>query len=84
MITVQHRFLDHQINPETETLIIGTFNPETVDNKAEFFYGRSRNYLWRLLPTAFGETDLKNASKQEKLEFIQKYKIDLTDLLATS
>jgi len=40
MITVQHRFLDHQINSETETLIIGTFNPETTNNDAEFFYGR--------------------------------------------
>lgn len=81
MLTVQHRFLDHQINPETETLIIGTFNPETTDNDADFFYGRSRNYLWRLLPTAFGETDLKGASKQEKLEFIEKYKIGLIDLI---
>jgi G:T/U-mismatch repair DNA glycosylase len=81
MITIQHRFLDHQINPETETLIVGTFNPETANNDAEFFYGRSRNYLWRLLPTAFGEKDLKGASKQEKLEFIQKHKIDLADLI---
>lgn len=81
MTTVRHRFLDHLLNPETEMLIIGTFNPETANNDAEFFYGRSRNYLWRLLPTTFGETDLKGASKQEKLEFIRKYKIDLIDLI---
>ena len=81
MITVKHRFLDHQISPKTETLIIGTFNPETTGNDAEFFYGRSRNYLWRLLPTAFGKTDLKGASKQEKLDFIKEHKIDLADLI---
>lgn len=81
MITVKHRFLDHRINPATETLIIGTFNPETADNDADFFYGRSRNYLWRLLPTAFSKTDLKGASKQEKLDFIKEHKIDLTDLI---
>jgi len=81
MITVKHKFLDHQINTETETLIIGTFNPKTTDNDAEFFYGRSRIYLWRLLPTAFGETDLKGATKQKKLEFIRKYKIDFIDLI---
>jgi G:T/U-mismatch repair DNA glycosylase len=81
MIKVQHRFLNHQINPNTETLIIGTFNPETSDNDAEFFYGRSRNYLWRLLPKAFWETDLKGSSKPKKVEFIQKYKIDFTDLI---
>ncbi len=81
MITVQHRFIDHKINSKKETLIIGTFNPETADNDAEFFYGRSRNYLWRLLPTAFGEADLKGASKQEKLDFIREHKIDLVDLI---
>jgi len=81
MITVQHKFLAHQINPATETLLIGTFNPDAVDNNAEFFYGRSRNYLWQLLPSAFGETDLKGESKQEKIQFIGKYKIDLIDLI---
>lgn len=81
MITVKHRFLNHQISPDTETLIIGTFNPETPDNTAEFFYGRSRNFLWRLLPTAFDEPDLKPASREEKLDFIKKYKLDLIDLI---
>lgn len=81
MIKVKHRFLENQIPHETETLIIGTFNPDTPDNDAEFFYGRSRNYLWRLLPTAYGEPDLKKATKQEKLDFINQYKINLVDLI---
>jgi G:T/U-mismatch repair DNA glycosylase len=81
MTRVYHRFLNHQIDINTEILIVGTFNPETENNEAEFFYGRSRNYLWRLLPTAFGESNLKAASKQEKLNFISKYKIDLIDLI---
>jgi len=80
---IKHRFLDHQIDPKTETLIIGTFNPETVDNKAEFFYGRSRNYLWKLLPVAFDEESLKNKSKAEKLDFIRKYNIDFIDLISS-
>lgn len=81
MGTLKHRFSDHKINPETETLIIGTFNPETEDNDAEFFYGRGRNFLWRLLPTAFQEEDLKQKDKQEKLAFIKKRKIDFIDLI---
>ena len=51
--------MKHQISPQTETLILGTFNPETPDNETEFFYGRRRNYLWRLLPSAYGGNDLK-------------------------
>lgn len=81
MITVKHRFLEHKINSEVETLIIGTFNPDTEDNVAEFFYGRNRNFLWKLLPIAFGETDLKGTSKQKKIEFIKRYNIDFIDLI---
>lgn len=82
MSTIKHRFLDHQINPETEILILGTFNPDTEKNEADFFYGRSRNFLWKLLPTAFQKPDLKKASKQEKLSFIEQGKIDFIDLIA--
>jgi G:T/U-mismatch repair DNA glycosylase len=35
-------------------LIIGTFNPATYKNQADFFYSRGKNYFWRLLPVAFG------------------------------
>ena len=82
MSTIKHRFIDHQINSETEILILGTFNPDTEKNEADFFYGRGRNYLWRLLPTAFQKPDLKKASKQEKLSFIEQRKIDFIDLIA--
>jgi G:T/U-mismatch repair DNA glycosylase len=82
MTAIRHRFLEHKINPETETLVIGTFNPDTTDNKADFFYGRGRNYLWRFLSSAFGSDDLKIKSKNEKLDFIHKYKIDFIDLIS--
>lgn len=82
MKTIKHRFLETVINQNTETLIIGTFNPETEENLAEFFYGRSRNYLWRLLPIAYHEKDLKNASKQEKLDFISRRNIGFIDLIS--
>mgnify|MGYP000203195880 CR=1 FL=1 len=54
MKTIKHKFLDHNINPKAEMLFLGTFNPETENNDADFFYGRSRNYLWKLLPLAIG------------------------------
>jgi len=37
MQLVHHKFCGHKIHPDTETLIIGTFNPETRDNSADFF-----------------------------------------------
>jgi len=82
MTRIRHRFIDHKINPQTETLIVGTFNPDAADNEAEFFYGRERNFLWRLLPTAIGYENLKGKPKKEKLEFIQQNKIDFIDLIS--
>lgn len=81
MIKVNHRFSNHKIDHQTETMIIGTFNPETAENDADFFYGRSRNFFWRLLPIAYGEADLKRSTRQEKINFIQKYNIGLIDLI---
>ncbi len=40
MTKITHRFRNHVIDPETETLIIGTFNPEVESTDAEFFYER--------------------------------------------
>lgn len=82
MTLIRHRFIDHQINSQTETLIIGTFNPNTPENIADFFYSRQRNFMWTLLPVAFGENSLKGKSKEEKLDFIRKRKIDFTDLIS--
>jgi G:T/U-mismatch repair DNA glycosylase len=78
---VKHRFLDHRVDPQTEFLIVGTFNPDADKNPAKFFYGRPRNYLWKLLPGAFGHRDLRGSSVDEKLEFIRRNKIDFIDLI---
>ena len=37
MVTIKHKFIAHQIQPDTKTLIIGTFNPDSPDNEADFF-----------------------------------------------
>ena len=82
MTKITHRFRDHIINPKTEILVIGTFNPETEENIADFFYGRQRNFLWSLIPIAFNEVSLKGKSKEDKMRFIDKYKIDFIDLIS--
>ena len=82
MTKIRHQLLNYQISPKTETLIIGTFNPDAEKNTANFFYGRPHNFLWTLIPAAFGEASLKNKSKAEKLVFIEKYTIDFIDLIS--
>jgi G:T/U-mismatch repair DNA glycosylase len=81
MRKIRHRFINHNINPKTETLVIGTFNPDTEENIADFFYGRPKNFLWTLIPTAFNEASLKGNSRTEKEKFIERYRIDFIDLI---
>ena len=79
--TIRHRLESHMVNPDTEILIVGTFNPETPENIADFFYGRAQNFLWRLLTTSFQHKDLKGTDKQQKQGFIAANKIDFIDLI---
>jgi len=77
---VKHSFLTHEIHPQTETLIIGTFNPSTSGD--DFFYGSPKNHLWTLLPKAFDDGDLKGKSKDAKKSFIRAKGIDFIDLIS--
>jgi G:T/U-mismatch repair DNA glycosylase len=79
---IRHRSADYVINPGTEILIIGTFNPATPENGADFFYGRRRNHLWRLLPAAFGMPSLKEKGREDKLRFMAARRVDFIDLVA--
>jgi hypothetical protein len=81
---IEHKFLDHKIDPQTETLIIGTFNPKdsaTLSNDADFFYSRG-SHLWKILPKAFDKESLKGNTKNEKMDFIRANHIDFIDLIS--
>ncbi|MDR1419772.1 MAG: hypothetical protein LBI86_05320 [Treponema sp.] len=82
MARIGHMLADHVINPETETVILGTFNPRTPENEADFFYGRRRNHLWKLLPLAFGCPSLKGKSREEKMSFLREHRVDFIDLVS--
>ncbi len=80
MPIIPHKFRNHIVSPETEILILGTFNPD-VPNGPTFFYGRPRNYLWRLLPGCWALPSLKNGTLQDKQGFMAEYKIDFADVI---
>jgi G:T/U-mismatch repair DNA glycosylase len=82
MAKIRHLQADHVVDPETEILVIGTFNPAAPSNEADFFYGRRRNFLWQLLPLAFGETSLKGKSREEKTAFMKRHRIDFIDIIS--
>ncbi len=67
-----------------DTLIIGTFNPDNIfhpNNTALYFYGRKKNYFWKILPVFINNNLISIENPQNQIEFLKKYKIGLTDLL---
>lgn len=80
MPIIYHKFQNHEVNPNTEILILGTFNHDDQDGP-DFFYGKSRTFLWHLLPQCWGLEPLKEADMASKQEFMATYKIDFADLI---
>jgi len=80
-VLVKHGFLTHTMDTGAETVIIGTFNPGCICN-IEFFYSGARNRLWRLLPAAFGEEDLRKASRDKKIKFSWRRGIEFIDIIS--
>lgn len=79
-LLVKHKFLNDYPLSGKKILIIGTFNPDVECNKAEFFYGRAKNYFWNLLPAVFESEGLKNNAQMQKL-FLLHHEIELSDLI---
>lgn len=80
MPILTHKFHDHKVSDDTEILILGTFIHDRFEN-GDFFYGRLRSFLWHLLPICFGMPILKEASLDQKLEFMADKKIDFADVI---
>lgn len=80
MSIILHKFRDHKINADTEILILGTFSGDTEDG-TDFFYGRQRTFLWHLLPQCWDKDPLKDASIEEKMNFMAEHRIDFADLI---
>lgn len=80
MPKILHKFSNHQVAADTETLILGIFSGETEEG-TDFFYGRQRTFLWHLLPQCWNEEPLKEATYEQKREFMLRHKIDFADLI---
>ena len=80
MPVILHKFRDYQPDPQTEILILGTFVPDLKDSP-DFFYGRTRNFLWHLLPQCWGLEPLKDAPLARKKEFMSAYYVDFSDII---
>jgi hypothetical protein len=69
---------------EAKTLIIGTFNPSNSyhpENTAKYFYGRKRNYFWKLLPSFANRNHIDSLNVIGQINFLKENEIALTDLL---
>lgn len=80
MPVILHKLRDHQVDSQTEILILGTFSAD-IPGSPDFFYGRTRSFLWHLLPQTWGLEPLKEADLASKQEFMKEYKVDFADII---
>ena len=80
MAIIVNKFREYKVSPQTEILILGTFSPD-IPEAADFFYGRSRIFLWHLLPQCWGVEPLQEAPLSRKKEFMSAYHIDFADII---
>lgn len=83
-MSCNHRFINKLIPKwEIEYLFIGTFNPiwNNANNNVDYFYGRSKNQFWCILPNVFNSPCLIVKTKNEKIEFCKSHKIGITDII---
>lgn len=80
MPIIQHKFRNHQVSLDTTILILGTFNPDIPEGPT-FFYGRPRNFLWRLLPGCWNLPSLKTQPLNAKQAFMSAHRIDFADVI---
>jgi hypothetical protein len=86
-----HRFIaDLYPNYKLKYLFVGTFNPEWDNvngNNANWFYGRTRNSFWNIMPQTFGYINLNN--QQNRInptpwkEYCFNNGIGITDMIET-
>lgn len=81
MPVIPNKFRDHRVSDSTQILILGTFSPD-IPGAPDFFFGRSRNYLWHMLPKCFGLGPLKDAPLEKKRDFMANFRVDFADLIA--
>ena len=79
MSVISHKFRNYQPSKYTETLFLGIFIPD--HSEVDFFYGRSRNFFWHLLPKCWGMESMLDSPLSGKQQIIASHQIDFADLI---
>lgn len=82
MSIVNNKFKAHKPSTETEIVILGLFSSPNKQS-GDFFFGRSRVFLWHMLPICFNQPTLQEASLDAKQAFMKRYKIDFIDIISS-
>lgn len=81
-ITIKHQLLSlNQATPDYEVrhILIGTFNPECGE-KVDYFYGRVKNFSWRLISKIFKD-DFDICNYDDFQEKLRKHRIACFDII---
>jgi hypothetical protein len=78
MLKIYHQLNKLIPNWEVKHLFIGTFNPDGGDS-VSYFYGREKNFCWKLLSEVFNEDF--NPKNPIFFQLLERYKIACMDMI---
>jgi hypothetical protein len=78
MLKINHQLSHLSPKWEVKHLFIGTFNPEGGD-PVSYFYGREKNFFWKLLSEIFNEDF--NPKSTNFIQLLEQHKIACMDMI---
>lgn len=73
---------ENYIPKNVKTLILGSFNPNNLNNNTDYYYGRSSNYFWKVIADILNyNEDYFCGSLDRKKVIMDKYKFCFKDLI---
>lgn len=65
---------ENYIPKNVKTLILGSFNPNNLNNNTDYYYGRSSNYFWKVIADILNyNEDYFCGNLERKVEIMEKY-----------
>lgn len=75
---------ENYIPKNVKTLILGSFNPNNLNNNTDYYYGRSSNYFWKVIANILNyNEDYFCGNLERKVEIMEKYGFCFLDLISS-
>ena len=82
---IEDNWINEKVNDllyNSNTLVLGSFNPNNPGNNTDFYYGRCSNFLWKVIAELTGKNEQYYCNNlKRKIETMEQYSFCFMDLI---